>query len=74
MSLKELIDRAMTLQTSREVKELVRDSHRMDHEYKVRVYSAIAWLTGLTIHEVWAMDSDLRLKNRHPEIYEHLKK
>lgn len=64
MSLKELIARAEAVRPEG-VKELVRDSHRMDNVYKRRVYGAIAHRTGMTIHEVWVLDTEVRLEKRH---------
>lgn len=65
MSLKDLTARAEALSPGVEgVKELVRRSHRLYPVYKTRVYSAIAWSTGLTFDEIGALDSEVRLENR----------
>jgi len=65
MSLKDLTRRAMALSpTGGGVKELVRDSVYLCPVYKQRVYSAIAWSTGLTFHEIGKLADDVRHENR----------
>ena len=59
--LKDLITRAEALSPGAEgVKELVRDCIHLPPVYKQRVYSAIAWATGLTFDEIGALASEVR--------------
>ena len=65
MSLKDLTRWAMALSPGGEgVKELVRAGIRLSPVYKQRVYSAIAWSTGLTFDEIGALASEVRFENR----------
>lgn len=65
MSLKDLTRRAMALSPGAEgVKELVQECIRWDPVYKRRVYSAIAWSTGLTHDEIGALESEVRSEHR----------
>ena len=65
MSLKDLTRWAMALSPGGEgVKELVRAGIRLSPVYKQRVYSAIAWSTGLTFDEIGVLDTEVRLQNR----------
>ena len=63
--LKELTVRAEALSPGTEgVKELVRDITTLPCVYKQRLYSAIAYSTGLTHGEISALASEVRLENR----------
>jgi hypothetical protein len=65
MSLKDLTRWAMALSPAGGgVKELVRDSVYLCPVYKTRVYSAIAWSTGLTFHEIGKLADEVRFENR----------
>ena len=60
-----MIRRAMALPPTGEgVEELVQECIHWDPVYKQRVYSAIAWSTGLTFHEIGKLADDVRHENR----------
>ncbi len=61
--LQDLIARVEALSPGAEgVKELMRDFTPLPLLYKQRVYSAIAWSTGLTFDEIATLDSIVRLE------------
>jgi len=63
--LKDLIARAEALSPGAEgVKELMRDFTPLPAVYRHKVYSAIAWSTGLTFDEIAEIDSLVRLEKR----------
>ncbi len=65
MSLKDLTRRAMALSPGAEgIKELLQECIRWDPVYKQKVYSAIAWSTGLTFGEIGELEQELRNEHR----------
>ena len=66
MKLSEAIKRAKALpRTGEGVEELMEECFWWDPNYKRRVYSEIAWATGLTFDEIGAIDSKAKLEVRH---------